>query len=211
MTNARLFYVLCFCVLFPSCSKKEDTAKINMAFNNYVKFAKEHDYGNLAETVSDKTLRYFAQCIDFARYSSKDEVTHLPYVDKILVYYIRVAIPEERIYSLDAKSFLKYSNELKLINLDSLQKMMLKDIKIDKNTASANIYDSLGRYSCPLGFEKKGNAWKVNLLPTINMINSFLHSHEDKSVNNDISIIRDIAKELNVSIDTNTILNPMVN
>jgi hypothetical protein len=210
MTIKYVLLPLCILnLLVVFCSHKESTDDIIEVFNTYITSAKAKDYNKLSEIVSSTTLSYFNNCISKAIYARREEIAQFPLFDKILVFYIRGSIPKEQVYSLDAKKLIRFSYEIKLANIDSLQNMRIKDVKIQNKIATAVITDAQAN-SCPIEFEKEGTEWKINIVPIINMIN-LSYKTNSHSKNNDELIISLLKSELNIPVDTLAIFEPINN
>jgi hypothetical protein len=209
----KKIFVVCIilCLFFVTCSdRSKQEAAIIGVFNDYITYGKSKNYEKLSEIVSGTTLAYFSNCINKALYAPKEAVMHLPLFDKIFVFYIRAGIPKERVCALNAKDLIKFSYECKLNGIDTLQNMQIKEIKINNKIATAAIVDESGKYSCPIEFEKEGMEWKMNIVPIINMINQWYSANADKNMPIDeVSILQEIGKELNIKIDTSAVYEPI--
>ena len=204
-------------LIFISCNKvdeNEEILQIEKTFNKYQKALLNNNGQEAIKYLDNQTLNYYSNLLSQVTFKNKKEIEQLALFDQYCIYFIRAYIGEKKILSLqnnESKFFIFLVNS-GLINIDSLSKQSIKNIKIDNYSAKADIFINGSQTSLQYYFSKEHGQWKVDATPLLPSIKAEF----SKQINNfkesisivDNNIIIEYIEEKNPELSTHNIEKP---
>jgi hypothetical protein len=169
----KIYYLLISFSLLIACdNSKNDKKQIESVYTEYENAAKQKDIQKMIDLSSVETINYFDKIVENAKYLDSISVTKLAPIDKTLILYLRQTLTIEQLFIYTGKELLQF-NLRNSLNVKSDEKVKLKKIEVNSETAQCSISINGKTSKVRLEFKKENNLWKYNF------VNSFTKSTND--------------------------------
>ncbi len=169
----KIYYLLISFSLLIACDySKNDKKQIESVYTEYENAAKQKDIQKMIDLSSVETINYFDKIVEDAKYLDSISVTKLAPIDKTLILYLRQTLTIEQLFIYTGKELLQF-NLRNSLNVKSDEKVKLKKIEVNSETAQCSISINGKTSKVRLEFKKENNLWKYNF------VNSFTKSTND--------------------------------
>ena len=203
-----VMFLTAFVFFFISCNQideNEEILQIQETFNKYKTALLNNNGQEAIKYLNTQTLEYYSTLLSNIIFKSKREIEQLPLFDQYSIYFIKAYIGKGKILSFqnDEANLYIFLINSGLIDIVSLEKQSIENIKIDNYLAKANILINGSQTSMKYYFSKEDGQWKIDASPLL----SIIKDEFSKKINNFKDTIDD-SKKANIIVEFIKYQNP---
>lgn len=174
-------FVLC------SCNDKSTIEKraVRRCFEDYKKSIIEGRYEQTADFIDKKTLQYYNNIAEMARFADSTSISKLKIMDQIAILLTRVTANQEQIKSFNGRSIFNFFIKNDFVNKEGMLNVWIAEVEIEGNFAIGQIDSKKLKELNPnrasrkkenpfVHFYKEDGKWKMNLLSMLKLFEPLL-------------------------------------
>lgn len=201
MKKAITSFLLLFASL-GSYASEESVGEINSCFDTFKKCAMEINGKAVINHIDRQSISYCDELIEDSLYLSTERFNRLPMVKKYLIMRLCTTVPFGILLEMHGREFIIYSVSYEWFCDDLTESITIGDIRINRDTAYAEIYRNGQKTGYRYKFVKEGGAWKFSFLSHLSFINATLKSDCLKSGKSEDEYLKSILQPfVNSSLD----------
>jgi hypothetical protein len=173
----RYYFGLLFLGLFCSgCNYKSDLACVQETFDGYKKAILANDSAGAVKWVSQSTLDQYQKYVDLAKHAKREELKSLSLVDKLIVFRIKLQIPDDQWKDMTGKKVFIYAVNHDWIGKQGVRMTRIRDIDVSGSEGSAQAVIREMRTPFRYHFVKEDDGWKFDLTSSMDVLNQAFKS-----------------------------------
>jgi hypothetical protein len=163
---ARLLVAVALVAGATGCSggeKADPVAEVQSSYDSYANAVSSKDGGTSSGLVSDSTLDYYDRLRTLALTADRAALAKERVIDQLAVLSMRANIPIDTLRTADPRGVVAAAVNAQVISGGGAGTTSLSGVKVDGDTASANLGVAGGSQQVPMKFHHEGGTWKVDL------------------------------------------------
>jgi hypothetical protein len=170
------FGLLFLGLLCSGCNYKSDLACVQEAFDGYKKAILANDGAGAVKWVSQSTLDQYQKYVDLAKHAKQEELKSLSLIDKLVVFRIKLRIPDDQWKDLTGKKVFVYAVEHDWIGKQGVRVTRIRDIDASGSEGSAQVVIREMKTPFRYRFVKEDDGWKFDLASSMDVLNQAFKS-----------------------------------
>ena len=142
----------------------QEQEAVSKCFDNYKTAVLAEDGIGATALLSQETIDYYQQVLDWALTASEQEVKGLSILDRMNVLTVRVRVTPEQMKEMDGESLLVFSYTSGIISKNTVERGELGKVEIDGDNARGPIMMEGQEVPIDFVFAQEKGAWKFDLL-----------------------------------------------
>jgi hypothetical protein len=185
----------------------DDAKAVKSTFKAYQTALVKRDGAGAAAVVDRGTIAYYQRVRDLAVAGKADEVKKLPLLDKLMVVRMRHQVPLAQLKAMDGKAAFAFGVSQGWVG-DNVAKVGAGPVEIKGDRASLTFMVGGEPTPAKLGFQREGNAWRVDLVSLFQLSGAGFKKHQEESEKSEDDFILELIGQLAGKPVPATIWNP---
>lgn len=163
-------FIFAFLIVLPLCllqAQTEEEKAVQKCFDEYKEKMLADDGEGAVALVSNSTIAYYQQVLEWVLTASEKEVKALGLLDRLSVLTMRARIAPELLRELDGAKLLAYSYENGMVSKNAFDSGGLGDVSVDEDTARAPLVLNGEEAPFDFIFIKEDGEWKFDMMSLI--------------------------------------------